>query len=105
MTINASGVTLVPEEVEKWVSFVESELADWKLRYTPSQLTEVLRYHDGYDHENSNLMAYEDEPIESERIEFDIERISRISKRSRSERDYSVIERSARRPSQLRALA
>jgi hypothetical protein len=71
IVIDASEVSLVPSEVQEWVAFVEGDLADRTLRYKASQLSEILRYHDGYEHGHSTFEEYGDEtPLEINHFEF-----------------------------------
>jgi hypothetical protein len=61
--IDAADASLVPSDVQEWVAFVEEAMGDIALRYRASQLSEVLRYHEGYDHPNSEFESYGDEPV------------------------------------------
>jgi hypothetical protein len=71
IVIDASEISLVPSEVQAWVAFVEGELADRTLRYKASQLSEILRYHEGYEHSRSTFEDYGDEtPLEINHFEF-----------------------------------
>lgn len=80
IVIDASEVSLVPAEVQEWVAFVEEELPDRTLRYKASQLSEVLRYHDGYEHAHSTFEEYGDEtPTEFNHLEFAVLSLRELS--------------------------
>jgi len=80
ITIDARDISLVPQEVDEWVDFVETELSDWELRYRPSQLSEVLRYHDGYSHAHSTFEAYgEEDPRDVRHMEFAVLSVKELS--------------------------